>query len=154
MKITIHNILIIVIIVLSLFNLKLTKDKQFIAFSEKWEGMYQCTAADIKYIPMLDQYDPYADLIRLRRAGRTKGKSYIYPLFNRFSNNVIYPLPDWDTARQAGWLDISQEVPNFLKNVYKNQASLTYIVRIPYSYWDKQFPQKEYPDVLANYHAS
>ncbi len=127
---------------------RLTRDKEFVAFSEKWEGMYACTAADIKYIPVLDQYDPYADLIRLRRAGRTKGKSYIYPLFNRFSNNVVYPLPDWDTARQAGWLDISQEVPNFIKNVYKNQASLTYIIRIPYSYWDRQFPLKDYSDVV------
>ena len=65
MKITIHNILIIGLIVISLFILKETKDKQFIAFSEKWEGMYQCTAADIKYIPMLDQYDPYADLTHI-----------------------------------------------------------------------------------------
>ena len=126
---------------------RLTNDKQFVAYSENWEGMVALpTKENTKFIPVLDAYDPLADLIRLRKAGLTAGKSYIYPLFNRFSNNVIYPLPDWDTARQAGWLDISQEVPNFLKNVYKNQASLTYIVRIPYSYWDKNFPLKDYPD--------
>ena len=127
---------------------RLTSDKQFVAYSENWEGMVaQPTEENTKFIAVLDQYDPLADLIRLRRAGKTAGKSYIYPLFNRFSNNVIYPLPDWDTARQAGWLDISQEVPQFLKNVYKNQASLTYIIRIPYSYWDKNFPVKDYPNV-------
>ena len=127
---------------------RLTNDKMYVAYSEKWEGMTTPTAGDIKYIEVLDQYDPLADLERLRRIGKTAGKTYIYPLFNRFSNNVIYPLPDWDTARQSGWLDISQEVPSYIKNVYKNQASLTYLVRIPYSYWDKNFPIKDYPDAL------
>ena len=125
---------------------RLTSDKQFLAFSEKWEGTEMPSKENIKFIPVLDNYDPLADLERLRKAGKTAGKTYIYPLFNRFSNNVIYPLPDWDTARQAGWLDISQEVPNFIKNVFKNQASLTYHIRIPYSYWDKNFPLKNYPD--------
>jgi len=128
---------------------RLTNDKEFVAYSESWAGMAsEPTKENTKFIQVLDQYDPLADLTRLRKADKTKGKSYIYPLFNRFSNNVIYPLPDWDTARQSGWLDISQEVPNFIKNVYKNQASLTYLIRIPYSYWDKNFPIKDYPDVM------
>jgi len=125
---------------------RLTSDKQYVAYSEMWEGAQAPTEDNMKFIEVLDEYDPLADLERLRRAGKTAGKSYIYPLFNRFSNNVIYPLPDWNTARQAGWLDISQEVPSFLRNVYKNQASLTYLIRIPYSYWDKIFPQKTYTD--------
>ncbi len=127
---------------------RLTNNKEYVAYSENWEGMVALPSKEnTKFIPVLDQYDPLSDLIRLRNAGKTAGKSFIYPLFNRFSNNVIYPLPDWDTARQSGWLDISQEVPDFIKNVYKNQASLTYLIRIPYSYWDKNFPVKDYPDV-------
>lgn len=126
---------------------RISKGREYVGFSEKWEGGENPSKENIKVIEMLDSYDPLADLERLRRAGKTKGKSYIYPLYNRFSNNVIYQLPDWDTARQAGWLDISQEVPNFIKNVFKNQASLTYHIRIPYSYWDKNFPIKDYPDV-------
>ncbi len=124
---------------------RLTNDKQYVAYSEYWEGTTTiANSENTKFIPILDHYDPLADLNRLKMAGKTKGKSYIYPLFNRFSNNVIYPLPDWDTARQSGWLDISQEVPEFIKNVYKNQASLTYLIRIPYSYWDKVYPVSQY----------
>jgi hypothetical protein len=98
-------------------------------------------------VPVLDAWDPFADLERRRFAGTLAGKNVIYPMGEIFSNNDYYPFPDWYTAKEAGWIDISQKVPSFLKKIYENQISWKWHVKIPYAYWDKKYPKTEYKDV-------
>lgn len=99
-----------------------------------------------KKIRVLDIFDPLADLKELQTSGKLKGQTVIYPLRDAFSNNDYYPLPDWYTAKEAGWIDISQKIPSFLKKIYENQISWKWHVKIPYSYWDKRYPATEYKD--------
>ncbi len=105
------------------------------------------TDKDIKRVQVLDSYDPFADLERLRYSGSLAGKTVIFPMGEFFSNNDYYPLPDWYTAKEAGWTDISQKVPTFIKKIYENQISWKWHVKIPYAYWDKKYPKTEYKDV-------
>lgn len=101
---------------------------------------------DNKKIQVLDMFDPLADLHARKESNKLKGKSVIYPLRDSFSNNDYYPLPDWYTAKEAGWIDISQKIPKFLTRIYENQISWKWHVKNPYAYWEKRYPKTEYKD--------
>lgn len=99
---------------------------------------------NLEIVEVLDPFDPLADLERRKLAATTAGKKFIYPLFDPISNNEYYTTPDWDTARQSGWIDIANQVPKFLTSMYSNQMTIKYHVRIPYAYWEKKFPRSGY----------
>lgn len=46
-----------------------------------------------------------------------------------------YGEPNYYTTFRNGWSDIAIAVPNLIKNIYKNQATLKYHIEIPYSYF-------------------
>jgi hypothetical protein len=100
--------------------------------------------SDYSLLAVLDSYDPDADLERLRLSRKLSGNNFIYPIGNYFSNNDYYPTPDWLTAYNAGWFDISAKIPEFLKNVYNNQISWLWHVKIPYAYWERRYPPNQY----------
>lgn len=102
------------------------------------------TEGNLDVVDVLDPFDPLADLMTRKLANQTAGKKFIYPLFDPISNNEYYTTPDWDTARQAGWIEIANQVPKFLTSMYSNQMTIKYHVRIPYAYWDKKFPLSKY----------
>ncbi len=97
-------------------------------------------------IPVLDVYDPLSDLIRRRIAGNTKGKTFIFLVRDEWGSEDYYPLPAWYSAYRAGWIDIANQVPAFLKKAYLNQITWLWHVKIPYAYWDKRFPKSQYKD--------
>lgn len=105
------------------------------------------TDADLKQIALLDIYDPYADLDRLRIGGKVKGKTFIYPLKNEWSNNEYYTTPPWYSAHIAGWTTIAQKVPHFLLKMYENQISFKWHIKIPYAYWEKKYPETTFKDL-------
>ncbi len=94
-----------------------------------------------KTLPVLDNYDPESDLINRRIAGKTAGKSFVYVVRDEWGNEDYYPLPAWWSAYRAGWIDIANQVPVFLKRAYANQISWLWHIKIPYAYWDKRYPK-------------
>ena len=102
---------------------------------------------EFEVVDVLDPFDPLADLERRKIANKTAKKKFIYLIQDPMSSNEYYTTPDWDTARLAGWLDIANKVPTMLANMYDNQMSLKYHVRIPYAYWDRKFPRNEYKSI-------
>ena len=101
-------------------------------------------AEGFKTLPVLDNYDPDADLISRRIAGKTSGKSFVYVVRDEWGNEDYYPLPAWYSAYRAGWIDIANQVPVFLKRAYSNQISWLWHIKIPYAYWDKRYPKSQY----------
>jgi len=100
--------------------------------------------SEYKALPVLSDYDPDEDLQR-RRLDRSLGKStVIYPLKNSWSNADYYSCPAWWPTKEAGWLDIAESVPKFLKKSYENQISWKWHVKIPYAFFDKKFPKNLY----------
>ena len=91
---------------------------------------------NIEVYPVLDNYDPLADLERIRYAGKIAGRSYIYPLRDEWDSSDIYPMPAWWAAKLAGWISIANKIPAFLDKAYENQISWTWHIKIPYAYWD------------------
>ena len=84
----------------------------------------------------------------LKTAGKFK-KPFVYAIRDSWSNNDIYGEPVWLPAYRLGWVDVAHMVPTFLKRAYKNQITWKWHVQIPYSYWDKKYPESSYSDVSA-----
>ena len=100
---------------------------------------------EYKVIPVLSEYDPDEDLDR-RRLDRSFGDAnLIYPLKDSWSNKDYYSAPAWWPTKEAGWLDIAVHVPKFVKKAFENQISWKWHVKIPYAFWDKKFPESQYP---------
>lgn len=112
--------------------------------SGKWPD--NPAAGDYTLIDVLDEYDPEADLQRFKHAGKIKGKSFIQVLRDSWSNNDYYSSPVWYSAYTAGWVEIAQQIPTFLKKAYHNQITWKFHVQIPYAFWERKFPESEYPD--------
>lgn len=56
-------------------------------------------------------------------------------------------VPDWNTARVSGWLEISKSIALFKKYLMDNQVSIKYHIEIDDQYWPARFG-KEYWDGL------
>lgn len=97
-------------------------------------------------IPVLSEYDPSMHAEVLKFTGKMKN-GFIMPIRDSWSNDDLYGMPIWWPAYVCGWVDIAHLIPTFLKKAYKNQITWKWHVQIPYSYWEKMYPSKEYtPD--------
>ena len=72
-------------------------------------------------------------------------KSFIYPIKMHTTGNIYYPYAVWDTARASGHLDISIKIAEYLMYMFDNQMSIKYHIQIPYSYWERKYPEEDYP---------
>lgn len=97
-------------------------------------------------IDMLDEDDPFLDLMTRKAAGKIDFKKPLaYPrLCNYYSNTDYYGVPDWDAALKAGWIDVANKVPQFLIQSYQNAMSMMWHIQIPLSWYDKHFPAADY----------
>lgn len=93
---------------------------------------------------VLDEADPFLDLTNRKLTGQIKNHLAFPRIKNYFSNNDYYGTPDWEAANKAGWIEIAHKIPTFLKKAYSNAMSLMWHVQIPYEFFDKKFPEKDY----------
>lgn len=108
-------------------------------------GYWPVTPHDGQYqvIPVLREVDPEGHAEILKMAGKLD-RGFIYPVRDSWSNEEIYGEPRWWPAWIAGWVDIAHLVPAYLKKAYKNQTTWKWHVQIPYSFWDKKFPENSF----------
>ena len=94
-------------------------------------------------LDVLSEYDPQMHAEVLKFAGKVKD-SFIMPVRDSWSNDDLYGMPIWWPAYVCGWVEIAHLIPHFLKKAYKNQITWKWHVQIPYSYWEKKYPSKDY----------
>lgn len=102
-------------------------------------------AGDYKKHDVLLEFDPFYDLDVRKFEGKNK-ESVVCVVRDSWSNRDTYSEPVWLSAWLAGWIDIAKSVPTYLQKVYKNQATWKWHIQIPYSFWDKKFPQAEFEE--------
>ena len=94
---------------------------------------------------LLDENDPFTHLAWLKKHNKLKNTRIAFPrIKNYFSNNDYYATPDWETAWNAGWIDVAHQIPVFLKAAYKNAMQIMWHIKIPYAYWQKKFPKENF----------
>ncbi len=101
---------------------------------------------DYKILHCLNSFDPVRELKAIKDSLKKSGISCVFPLNDPWDNHLYYPLPDWWTAREAGWIDIANKVPTFIVKMYENQIYWKWHIKIPYSYWEKKYPVNQYRD--------
>jgi hypothetical protein len=98
---------------------------------------------DFTTLDALQEYDPEMDL-DIRRFEGKQNKSTVMIVRDSWSNKDTYGEPIWLACWLAGWISIAKSVPKYLQKVYKNMASWKWHVQIPYSFWDRMFPESKY----------
>jgi len=98
---------------------------------------------DFTVFDVLPEYDPEMELEIRRFEGRQK-ESTVMMIRDSWSNKDAYSEPIWLACWLAGWISIAKSVPKYLQKVYKNSATWKWHVQIPYSFWDKAFPESSY----------
>jgi hypothetical protein len=91
---------------------------------------------------LLDETDPFNDLIRMRDEGLLAKNSVIMHLKNPFSNNDYYSEPDWWSALE--WVNISQRIPIAIASGMENMLQVFVHMKIPYSYLQRKFPRDQF----------
>jgi len=104
------------------------------------------TKEELEVFDVLMDYDPALDLNIRRMAGKG-GERTVFMVRDSWSNLDTYSEPVWMSAYLAGWIDIAKSVPTYLQKVTRNQATWKWHVQIPYSFWDKKFPESEFDNV-------
>lgn len=94
-------------------------------------------------LPVLRELDPDGHAALLKAAGKMPN-GFVYPVRDSWSNEEIYGEPRWWPAWVAGWVEIAHLVPKYLKKAFQNQTTWKWHVKIPYSYWDKKYPENQF----------
>lgn len=118
-------------------------NKEKCVISGKWPDT-PADKADYDVYDILMEYDPDSDLVTRKGKKDKKDKSVIYVVRDSWSNKESYSQPIWMAAYTAGWIDIARNVPKFLNKVFQNMCSLKWHIQIPYTFWDKRFPESDY----------
>jgi len=101
------------------------------------------STTDFKTFDVLLDYDPIMDMDIRRFEGKGK-ESAVFMIRDSWSNRDTYSEPVWLSAFLAGWIDIAKSVPKYLQKAYKNQITCKFHIQIPYSFWDKKFPETDF----------
>ncbi len=99
-----------------------------------WETVQE---SDSKYVEKVPLIDIYADPSYLKEEQDFK---YIYPLAYPTEDEIHYPLVDWNTARESGWLEVAQSIPRFKKSLMKNQIMMKNLIQVPSWWWNWKHP--------------
>lgn len=92
---------------------------------------------EMQTIACIDSFNWYEEIDRIKLADNNQ--LYVFPTtFPDFLNDY-YSIVYWDGIRQNGWLEISNSIPGYKKEIFKNQTTIKYHIQIPYTYWTSMY---------------
>lgn len=86
--------------------------------------------------PAIDIYDP---------TDPRKFSKFVLPLMYRTWGKFYYPEPIYYACIRNGWADVASSIPKMLKNIYENQMTLKYIIRVPYEVMKRMYSAWDTP---------
>lgn len=125
---------------------RISKDKKHLLVFPDFANGTPSVKGEYEIIPMLNEDDPFLDMaIRKEKGSINYKKPLAFPAIrNYYSNTDYYGIPDWDAAYRAGWIDVANMVPQFLKASYKNAMSMMWLIKIPTAWFKEKFPEENY----------
>lgn len=108
----------------------------YVYICSDWENVASVADAPndkVQQIPLLDRDYPLYDL-QSRKKGHVFMMHLHYPLYGR----NYYPPSPWYSAKR--YVNIAQSIPDMKENMFKNQATIKYLITIHPKFWTLQFP--------------
>lgn len=115
---------------------------KYCGISSEWGTAESVTAENCTVVMMAD---PYLSVEELKKwLKKNTLKKFIYPVSVPSLGQSYYEKPTHDSSRKAGWTDIAKRIPSAILTTLKNAKQLQWHVKIPYEYWEKEFPKTNY----------
>lgn len=109
--------------------------------SSYWEkGVTTDDTTKVIALPVIPTWYHPAEQLRKLVAKNTSAREYVY-VIRIPTDQSVYPMPDYYSVIQQGWVDVSNDVPQFKRWLMKNLAHVNYMLFIADFYWPKRFPE-------------
>ena len=115
-------------------------------YSADWNKK-DATGYEVIVTPLLDRQYPLYDL--KQRMGKLPGddgkevvgkdRVFVHRLALPTPGRFYYACPYWWSVLLSGWLDFSNSIIEFKKNIIKNEMALKYVVYIQEEFYDKLY---------------
>lgn len=73
------------------------------------------------------------------KANVNKGESFVLPISITDGFSQYYPEPDWNTARNSKWVEISRDIAIFNKSLIGNKLTILYHIEVHPKFWPATF---------------
>jgi hypothetical protein len=68
-----------------------------------------------------------------------KPRTFAFVIQNIDTGRQYYPMPDWESARNSKWLNISKQIALFKSYILENQMTIKYHITVHPLYWPSRF---------------
>ena len=99
---------------------------------------------DVEIIPLLDEQDPYTDLL-----SRKEGTKFAVLTRIPTVDHTYYPVPYWASILRSKWYNIKRLIAVAKESKIKNTAPLKYHVEISDKYFDRIFRREHITDPVV-----
>ena len=114
-----------------------TGEIETVYISEKW-----ARGADLKseFVSAVPHVDSYMTADEVKEYCKTKKlTNFIRPVFFPLTDEGYYPIADWHTVKESGWLDVANSIPELKKAIFENQISIKYLIEIDERYFENVY---------------
>lgn len=91
-------------------------------------------------IPLIDSYWSAEEVREYCKANKIH--NFVRPIFYPMLDEAYYPVAEWHTAVESGWLEVANAVPAWNMNMFRNQISVLLHVEIDERYFQQRYLEK------------
>lgn len=126
-----------------------TKTINHVYISEQWRtGNVSLDGGFVEKVPVIDSYWS-AEEVR-EYCKQKKIKKFVRPVFYPLTEEAYYPIADYHTVIDNGWLDVVNNIPKYKNAIFENQVSVKYLIEVDERYfemlynddWDEFDPER------------
>lgn len=104
------------------------------------DGAVDLTSEFAETIPHVD---PYWSVEEVREYCRKNNiQKFIRPSMQPLIDEPYYPISEWHSIYESGWLDVANSVPSLKKALFENQMSIKYLIEIDEQYFENIYSQE------------
>jgi hypothetical protein len=95
------------------------------------------------FVEVVDYIDPYMPVESVKELVKTKRlKKFIRPTMFPLIDEPYYPIAEWHSIIESGWLDVANAVPELKRAIFNNQISIKYLIEIHEDYFTNVYGEQ------------
>lgn len=98
----------------------------------------ESVSADSEFVSKIPLIDSYWSPDEVREyCKKNKIYKFVRPVFYPLIDEAYYPQAEWHSVVNNGWLDVANSIPEYKKNIFKNQVSIKYLIEFDERYFEQ-----------------